>query len=373
MKETQIHISTKTLIRFWLVIISLALIVGAIYLARWAVVMILVAFFLALVLNRPVEFFARVLPGHSRGLGALITFLITLVVLGGVVTLIVPIFLEQTINFAKALPETMSSLQEQSRFVTDFVNENGLNEAYDSIVNSVSDSAKNLASSLGNVSVNVVTDLVGWLGNAFLVLVLTVFMLIEGPKWIEKFWRLAYRSQKLRAKHQRVASKMYDVISDFVTSQVIIAAISAVLSGLGVFVLSLCFGAPSSLILPVTAIVFVTTFIPMFGAFIGGTLSFVLMLLYNPWAAIVYVVYSTLYQQVLYNFFSPKIQSRKMNISALMILIALVIGLQVGGVLGALVSIPIAGCVIVLVREYLSNRHGAPKKEIDIDIKSLKK
>ncbi|MDR1196891.1 MAG: AI-2E family transporter [Candidatus Nomurabacteria bacterium] len=357
MKDSEIHISTKTLIRFWLVIIALALTLGLCYLARSVIVLILVAFFLAIVLNRPVEFFARILPGHNRFLGTFISFLIFVVVIGGVLTLIVPIFFEQSINFAKTFPDTISSLQEGSQSATNFIKESGLEETYNSALEDISTQFTTVAAQMGSWSVDFLANLLNWLGNAFIVLILAFFMLLEGPKWIDMFWKNVYKNKKKMRKHQAVAEKMYDIVADFATGQLIIATICGALAGIGVFIFSMCFGIPSTLILPVSAVIFVTAFIPLFGPYIGIGISVLLVLLYNPIAALILLIYLALYQGILYTIFSPKIQSRKMKISALAILLAIVVGLQVGGVFGAIVSIPVAGCIIVLFREIVKNRH----------------
>jgi len=346
-----IDISTKTMVKFWLVIIGLVLVLGAVWLAKSAIIMILVAFFLAIVLNRPVAFFARVLPIHSRALGAVIVFIITLIVLGGVIFLMLPVFFEQFSSFAKSLPDTIASLEHQSLLLMDFARSVGMEETITSALNNMSNDISQIVANLGTTSVNIVTNIVNTFVNAGLVFVLTLFMLVEGPSWLDKFWKYAYKSAEKRARHKAIATKMYNVISSFVTSLGIIAAINGILAGIGVFVLGMAFGFTVSLILPIASVVFITTFIPIFGPFIGGGLAGVLVLLYNPVAAIILIAWLILYQQIVYNFLSPKIQGKWMNMSALLVLVAMVVGLQISGLFGALVAIPLTGCIVILVRE----------------------
>ena len=362
--KNEINVSTKTIIKFWLVILTLAGIIGAVFIAKDAIIMILVAFFLALVLNRPTEFFARVLPGNRRWLGASVTFLITLIILFGSITLVIPIFLEQSVVFLNSLPDTIASLQSQTAFLGDFVEQYQLDEFYSTIGNSIVDQIKNFASTLGSLSINFLASAAGMIGNAFIVAVLTLFMLFEGQSWIEKFWKLLPDVKK-REYYKSTADKMYDVVSGYVTGQMIVASINAVLAGVGVFVLSLLFGIPTTLILPIAAISFITTFIPLFGPAVGIAIAAILVLLYNPIAALILLVYITVYQQVLWNLVSPKVQSRQIKISALSILIAIIIGLNVGGVFGAIVAVPIAGCLIVLYRQkfYVPKKQGASRKK----------
>ena len=366
MKDSEIHISTRTLVRFWLVIIGLALILLGLWLAQWAVIIILISFFMAIVLNRPVSFFARHIPGKSRGLGVFISYVITVIIILGSLALILPVSIEQSASFFESLPNTINSISENSGWVTDLVNQYNLQEHYETFIASVNDSVKNIAAGLGSLTIDFISGLANFLLGLVFVLFITFFMLTEGPTWMEKFWALAYKNTKKREQHKAIVSKMYEVISGFVSGQILVALLSGVFAGVGVFILSMIFGFPAAITLPAVAIVFVSSFIPMFGGFIGGLISAVLITLYSPLGALVYVVYFTLYQQFLGNWFAPKIQGKRMNMSPLIVLLALVLGFQIGGIFGALVSIPLAGCAVVVVREYFKRRTGAEVEEVVI-------
>lgn len=356
MKNTEVHISTKTIIRFWVIVFLIATLVLAVYTARWAIILILTAIFLAFVLNRPTEFFARKLPGNNRALGAGITFLISLTVLVGTITLIFPILIDQTANFAKSLPDTIATLQDSSKQLNEIVDQVGLKDSVNLSLEQYSDQIGNFASSLGTSSVSFVSNFINGIGNAALVLVLTFFMLIEGPNWVNKFWKIAFKNPKKRSRYRSVGDKMYNVITGYVTSQLLAAAITGVLAGIGVFILSLFLAVPASLILPIAGIVFVAAFIPFFGGFIGAAIGTVLILLFSPMAALIFALYCAIFMAIFYNFFSPKIAGKFIQISALLVLVSLIIGMQIAGIFGALVAIPVTGCFVVAFREYIKHR-----------------
>ena len=90
----------------------------------------------------------------------------------------------------------------------------------------------------------------------------------------------------------------------------------------------------------------------MFGQFIGGTLVTVLLFFSNPFAALIFAVIYIVYAQIENNIIAPKIQGDALNLSPLIILCAIVIGMYMFGLLGAIIAIPIAGCIKVLVEEY---------------------
>ena len=92
--------------------------------------------------------------------------------------------------------------------------------------------------------------------------------------------------------------------------------------------------------------------IPMFGQFIGGTIVTVLLLSSNLWAGLIYAIIYIAYSQIENNVIAPKIQGDALSLKPVVILCAIVIGMYMFGLLGAIIAIPIAGCIRVLVEEY---------------------
>ena len=73
-------------------------------------------------------------------------------------------------------------------------------------------------------------------------------------------------------------------------------------------------------------------------------------------AAIIYAVFFVVYQQIENNFIAPNIQAKRIDLSALMVLAAVTVGLYMFGIAGGIIAIPIAGSLRVLIEEYLENR-----------------
>ena len=92
--------------------------------------------------------------------------------------------------------------------------------------------------------------------------------------------------------------------------------------------------------------------IPMFGQFIGGSLVTLILLFNSPLAAVIFVITYIIYAQIENNVIAPKIQGSALNLPAVAILVAIVIGMYMFGLLGAIIAVPIAGCIRVLVEEY---------------------
>jgi predicted PurR-regulated permease PerM len=356
MKDVKLSIDTGTFVRFWLVILGFAAVIGTVWVARGAIITVLVSFFLALVLNRPVSWIARHLPGKSRVLATLIAYLLVVGLILLVFFNVVPIFVKQISVFLGSLPDLLYGFQGKSGWLADFLNEHNLADQYANWLKDFQGEIANIAKGIGSSFVDVLSSLVNVLINVIFVAVLTFLMLIEAPAWEERFWRLIYSDDKKRKHHQAVARKMYNVVSDYISGVGTVAAISATLTAVVVAILSVIFGFELSLIWPAWLVIFLITFVPMFGAMIGGVVVSLLLLLYAWPAAIIYAVFFIIEQQIENNIISPRIQSKRLNMSALIILIAILLGLQVSGILGALVAIPAAGCVMVLLKEFLRTR-----------------
>lgn len=356
-REVRLSVSTGTFVRFWLVIMGFIALAVAMYIARVPLVMLAISFFLALVLNRPVSFLARHLPGKSRTVAILIAYLIVAAMIGILLVTIVPIFVRQISSFITSIPDMLATAQNNTGWFNNLLEQYNLTAQFNSWVSGLESQVTHYVSSLGSTFISTVSNIFVFLGNVCLVLFATFFMLLEAPSWEEKYWRLIYKDPARRRHHKSIARKMYDVVSGYVTGQATVGVISATFTAVLVGVLAMIFDFNISLVWPAWITIFLMVFVPMFGAVIGGAIVTLLLMIYSLPAAIIYVVIFTIEQQIENNVIQPRVQSKHMEVSALVILIAITLGLQVGGLLGALVAIPVAGCIVVLVRDILVTRN----------------
>jgi predicted PurR-regulated permease PerM len=350
--KVRIEIDTKTFVRFWLVVIGFAVAILAIYSARTALIIIGTALFLALALNEPVTRLARHLPGKSRLAGTAIAYVVVVLVLGVFAFLVVPPIVQQTMKFVDSVPGIVDTARTQSQGLNNFIEHYHLQPQVDKTVESIKNSATGWAADIGKNVAAGVGSVLGIITSLLLVLVLSFLMLVEGPSWVRRIWGV-YRDESRMEHHRDLARRMYAVVTGYVTGQLIVSAIGAAASGLTVFVLSMFFNVPANLALPTVAIAFTLSLIPMFGATIAGVLVAALLAFNDITAALIFIVFFFLYQQIENNFVSPTIQSRRLELSALTVLVSVTIGLYVFGLAGGIISIPIAGCIRVLVDDYL--------------------
>lgn len=369
--RVHINIDTRTFVRFWLVIIGFGVAALALYSARAALIIIFVSIFFALALNGPVSRLARRLPGKSRVGATAISYVIVLIALAAVIFLVIPPIIEQTARFLQHVPDVVNQVIAQWQGLNHLVDQYNLREQTNSALASLQGQASGWASHAGQFAISGIGSIFSFSAAAILVIVLTFLMLVEGPAWMKSLWGI-YNNEARMLRHRRITQRMYGVFKGYVVGQLTVSAIDGACAGVAVFILSLIFPEiPANLAMPTAAIAFVSSMIPMFGATIGGILVTALLAFNNVPAAIIYAIYFVVYQQVENNWISPAIQSKRIDLSPLAVLVSVTIGLYVFGIVGGIISIPIAGSIRVLIEEYLAKAKEAREESTEKPLAKL--
>lgn len=351
-KETssliEITISNRTVFRVLAMVIVSLLFLAALRRASYALLLIFTAFFLALALNGPVHWFAEHLPGKSRGSRALatgISFLVIVVLLGGFLASIVPPLVRQTNNFLDAAPRIVEDVRSENSSLGRFVRDNQLEDEADSLSRELGERL----SGLGSSAVSTVTRAGSSVFATLTVLVLTFMMLVEGPAWIDFIRRLVPDEHQDHV--EELGSGMYRVIRGYVNGQVLLASTAALLILVPLLLLHISY--PIALMV----IVFICGLIPMVGHYIGAFIVTGVALFSSPVAALIILAYYFVYQQIENYIIQPTIQSNTTNLSPLLVFSSVIVGVSFLGLLGGLIAIPVAGCLKVLLMDYLDDNH----------------
>jgi len=357
----QIETDTRTFMKFWLVPLVIAGILLFLYKAVTGLVIVGISIFLALALKPLVRkvnnFFTKYFGKDKKHqtASAVLAYLIVVLIIGAIVAIVGPVVVNETAKFVQHFPDTFENTFGGWEGVNNLGKMIGIDNLRDEIINSLTALSNNLLGVLGNNLVSSVSGVADTIMKIVLVLVLTLLFLLEGPALAESFWKSVgsgERDKKPVAVAKRVVSRMADVVSTYVSRQVIVAILDGCASMAIVFILSLILGFSSSLAVPMGMTTMAFYMIPMFGQFIGGTLVTLLLFFSSPLAALIFAIIYIVYAQIENNIIAPKIQGNALNLPAVMILIAIVIGMYMFGLLGAIIAVPIAGCVRVLMEEY---------------------
>ncbi len=353
--EVELTVSNRTIIRVvGLVILSL-LAFAAVGKAAHALLLIFTGAFLALALNAPVHWVAQRLPGKRRGnrtLATAVSFLIVIALLLGFFASIVPPLVRQTSEFLDNAPKLIQDLRSDDSALGHFVREHKLQGQVDKLSGQLSDRVSNI----GSTAFSTVSHIGSSIFATLTVLVLTFMMLTEGPRWV------AFMRRFVRPKHRKHADlltqEMYKVVKGYVNGQVLLAALAAVLIVPVLLILGVSY--PVALMV----IIFICGLIPMVGHTIGAIIVSTVALFQSPVTALIVLAYYILYQQIENYAVQPRIQSNSTNMSPLLVFSSVLIGISFGGLFGGLVAIPVAGCLRILLLDYLESRNILTPSEV---------
>lgn len=334
----------------FLLAVGVALAIGVVSVLRTngqLIVWIAAALFIALGLDplvRRVESW-----GAPRWVGVLTAALGLAAVAGAFVALLVPTVIEQSTQLVQDLPAIIDGVMGAEWFVR-------LDEEFH-LQEAVRAQTERLAAD--GVAV---TDLFGGLlgfgqtvlnavFSVLVVVVLTLYFLSSLPHM--KYWayRLAPRSRRPRI--EALSEQITSSVGHYVMGQSFVAA----LNGAVAFTALAIAGAPFAVLL--AAIAAFMAFIPLVGAAIGGTLVTLVSLLTSWQTAAVFAAVYFVYLQIEAYVISPRVMARAVSVPAAVAVIAVIAGGALLGVLGALMAIPLAAALLLLVREVFIPRQDA--------------
>ncbi|ROS63027.1 putative PurR-regulated permease PerM [Curtobacterium sp. PhB172] len=305
-----------------------------------------VALFLALGIDPLVSFLERLIPRWAA---------ITVVVVGvlaafaGVVFAVVPILVEQATNLIQNFPEVVDDISKQ-QWVQDlskqFAGSFDIDHALESVQSFVENPGNLL--SVGGGILAVGSGILSGLTGVLIVLILMLYFLasMRGMK------RAAYRfvPASRRENFIDVSEQITQAVGRYVVGQVSQALINGILS----LVFLLIIGAPLPVLL--ASFAFLGSLIPLVGTLGAAVVISLLCLFASPATALAAAIYYLVYMQVEAYLISPRIMSRAVQVPGALVVIAAVAGGTIGGVLGALVALPVAASIIIIVQKVIYPR-----------------
>ena len=268
----------------------------------------------------------------SAILATWITLLASVIVFGGLITLIVFAVRGQWEELADSATDGIDQLYQYAVDGPLGLDEGQLNDFRQSILDFLTSSQFGTGA-LAGVSVA---------GEIIASLVLTIVILFFFLKDGDRIWAFFLRpfSGHVLARGQRIGRTTVTTLGGYVRGTATVALVDAVAIGVGLAVI----GVP--LALPLAVIVFLSAFIPLIGATVAGILAaLVALVALGPVAALIVIIIVVAVNQLEGNFLQPVLMGRSLKLHAFVILIALTIGTVLGGILGAVLAVPITAVV----------------------------
>ena len=356
----QIETDMKTFIKFWSVPLIIVAVLLFLYKSLTGLIIIGASVFLALALRPLVgkvnNFFCKHFGKDKKhqNVSAILAYFIVILIVGAILAIIGPVVVNETAKFVQHFPETFENTFGGWDGVNSIGRSIGINDLHAEIENALTGLSNNLLGILGNNLVSSVSGIADVATKVVLVLILTLLFLLEGPNMVDVFWKSIEDkdNKKVIVASRTTVAKMANVVSTYVSRQVVVAMLDGCATMAIVFILSIILHFSPSLAVPMGLITALFYLIPMFGQFIGGSLVTLLLISSNLWAGLIFVVVYIIYAQIENNVIAPKIQGDALKLQPVVILCAIIIGMYMFGLLGAIIAIPIAGCIRVLMDEY---------------------
>jgi predicted PurR-regulated permease PerM len=312
---------------------------------------LVIALFLAAVLNPAVNWLQRRHRLIKRPLAIGLTYLGVLVALLFVVGIFLPLLVDQINGFIRFVNTAAQAPEGPTEYIRGLAKQNGLGGLVQRIDVEVADIRKELGEAVGNLfsaTGQVAIGAAGFIAALATVLTLTFFLILGSERYVNAGVGLfAERHQPLV---RRILGQAAGAVSGYVSGNLAISLIC----GITTFVVLLILGMPYAA--PLALLVAVLDLIPLVGATLGGALLVIVGLFVEPWKAVVLLIFVLVYQQVESNFLQPLVYSQAVQLNGLVILIALLVGGQLLGIPGALLAIPVAEIIRILVTEILAYR-----------------
>ena len=270
-----------------------------------------------------------------------VVLLVAAGVVAGVVALVAPAIAEQSTQLAQQASAGVVQVRDWLGGPPLNISETQLNSAVTAINDRLNSSSTQIASGVFT-GVGAATSA---LVTVFTSLVVTFFLLKDGPRFIPWLRRVVGRPAAPHAAE--LLTRVWSTLGGFIRTQALVSLVDAVLIGIGLVIL----GVPLAYALAI--ITFIGGFVPIVGAFVAGGLAVLVALVANgPVNALIVLGLILAVQQLEGNVLQPWLQSKSMNLHAVIVLLAVTFGASTFGVIGAFLAVPVAATVAVALRYY---------------------
>jgi predicted PurR-regulated permease PerM len=322
-----------------------------------AVLVVLIAALIAYAIVPVVELFQKVMP---RALAILLAYLLVMIILGAVAYAVVntAVFQISALVHNASIWLTPDNVGKLPLLV--LLHRLGLSDAQISnleqqILGGLSTFAGSFASGL----IPILTGVAGSLLNVVLTAVISVYLLVDGPRaiaWLRKAVPKSRRSQMSSG-----LEILQRVVGGYIRGQILLCAIIGVLVGTGLFII----GFPYPVLMGV--LTFITEFIPVLGTIFAGAVAVILALTQGWVMAIIVLAFFILVHIFEGYFLAPRLIGDAVKLNPAIMLIALIVGSELFGPIGAIFAAPTAGLLQALVIAVWDQYRQTHKEEFSDD------
>lgn len=300
-------------------------------LLRGTLLVVLASFVLAIGFQPAIGWFER--RGMRRGLGLALVLMSFLVIFGVLAALAVPLIVTQAGEMLSELPELIERLQAGDGLIARLA---GMVDLDRITTEGTSDPV---------AALEVVGSVAGFAFNFLTVLLVTPYFAMSMPgikRWLVRLLRPRHREDFLR-----LLGESTDLIANFIVGNLIVSVIAGVVTWVGLTII----GVPYALAL--AAWVAITDLIPVLGALLGAAGVAAVSFAQGPEALVWSLLLLFAYQQVENFVIAPRVMNKAVDLSPATVIIALMVGGSLAGLVGALLALPLAALIKVVIEDYV--------------------
>lgn len=270
-----------------------------------------------------------------------------------VMNLLIP----QLKNSASLFTDTLPAYKEDiigilNKFDIDESTVNKVGEYLDNFGKVITDYIKGNSKNVITVTTEVATSVVNIISKGIITLVFAIYMIAQKEtlsRQINKVMK-AYLKPKTINKINTVGTLANKTFSNFVTGQCLEALIFGSLVFVGMLIFRFPYASTIGVLLGFTAL------IPIFGAFIGTAIGFILIMMVSPVKAILFVVFIIVLQQIEGNLIYPRVVGKSIGLPGMWVLLSVTVGGSIGGILGMLIATPLCSLLCALFTKMVNDR-----------------
>lgn len=285
-------------------------------------------------------------------------YLAVLVGLAVLVMFVVPQIVENVNRFIENIDEYLFMMQNNldhymTRFGFEMIDLNDLAELIDSYLGILDQMVPQL--------VKLTRGAVSFLAQLAIAIAFSVYILSGKDRILRQIRRTlrVYLSKKAYWRVTVIYHTIAEVFDNYIVGQSIEAIILGSLCFVGMLILRIDYAAMVSIVVAVTA------FVPILGAYVGGVLAVVLLLVVSPVKALTFLIFFVILQQVENNIIYPRVVGRKMGLPGIWVLFAITVGGGLFGIVGMILGVPVLTVVYTLVKRDVKTREKELKNKDD--------
>ncbi|MBQ1988869.1 MAG: AI-2E family transporter, partial [Clostridia bacterium] len=303
----------------------------------------------------------------KRPLCLVLTYLIAFGAIALLILVVIPDIVDTLVYLAEKMPSFIGKLITKVEDLLVRFNINAhlpdLKINYVDLAVEISRMLPGYSSKIVGDAVGITTSVFGGIFDTLFSIVISVYILAQKEK-IGRFAKSlidAFVPERKSKLIYHISSKTYDSFTKFIGGQLIECIILGTLCFIGMSI----FGFPNAVIISV--LIAVTQMVPIIGATIGVVIGFLLIVITSPIKALLFAAFLLILQQIESNLIYPKVVGKVVGLPGVIVVSSVLLGGNIGGILGALVAVPTSAVVYSLIKEAVDYRMRVKKAKEEFD------